>query len=352
HYRRKLIDGEFSILGVRDDIALSEEAQETLAELTLQERRGRACLWQGLEDALAFIVPPPLAREGVVLDAPPSLRSAFEEILVPSEVHSILAYNAVGETADVGAYGLWAKTYQDPVAAMERRVSRSLELRRQQTPRSKRYRLDNLLAAMKLGATATRLTDGAVKARAGAAGVIVFGPYMPLEPGQHSAIFSLRTESSDALCLRLEVVHGDILFAHRELRLQGPSQENYRLEFTVPSGSQELLRKPNFEFRLSTDGGGAVICEAVMLEVGEDADVAKTAHPSVANWFALLTTEVSGKRCEDGTLLALPSSGRVFFGPYCKLLPGRYALTFEYRSESNGEVELEVGAGTDSILAR
>lgn len=353
-YRQRVIDGDLSILGVRDDIALSDEAKETCGEMTLHERRGRACLWLGLDQALDCVVPPPLGGDNALFDTPLSLRSAFEEITTPSDVRSILAFNAVGETTDIGAFGQWATANQDIVAAVEARVSRSVALR-EKTP-SRRYRLGNLLAAMTVGNAAVRRADGAVSAHAGSEGVVVYGPYMSLEPGHHTVLFSVQNEAPAERPLRLclDVVYGDILFARREIVLSAAVTDVWSLALTVPSGQRDLLGLPNFEFRIATNGAADVSCDFIALDVCNDADVGTSSRPSVENWLPLMSPEAAGRRLDDGTLRALARTGRVFFGPYCKLLPGRYALTLDYEftaGDTTKEAEFEVVDGPDSILA-
>jgi hypothetical protein len=350
HYRRKVIGGEFSILGVRDDIAMTEEAEEVLAALTLHERRGRACLWQGLDEVLDHVIPPPLAREDFGYGTPPVLCSAFEEISVPTDVRGILAFNAVGDTIDVGAYAQWMTAYQNIAVAVQSRVSRSADLHARQNARDRRYRLNGLLSSMKLGQNALRLPGGAVQSVG--EGVVVFGPYVALAAGRYTAKVSLRCITPALAQLQLEVVHGDIVFARRNVVLAGMSPETIDLPFGVPSGHDELLRAPKFELRISSSGAD-VVCEAVMLEVYEDPAIASTISPDVEDWLPFLTPEAAGRRRDDGTIRALMPSGRVFFGPYCMLLPGRYTLTLDYAHEGAAakEAVLEVAAGGDAVLA-
>lgn len=351
HYRRKIIEGEFSILGVRDDIAMTEEAADVLAELTLHERRGRACLWQGLDEVLDRVIPPPLARDDIAYGTPPVLCSGFEEIAVPTDVQGILAFNAVGETIDVGAYAQWMTAYQNIAVAVQSRVSRSAELHAHQNARSRRYRLNGLLSSMKLGKNALRLPGGAVQSVG--EGVVIFGPYVALAAGRYTAKVSFRCVTPAPARLQLEVVHGDIVFARRTVVLAGMAPQTIDLTFGVPSGHDELLRAPKFELRVSS-GGADVICESVVLEVFEDPAVANTISPDVEDWLPFLSPETAGRRADDGTIGALTQSGRVFFGPYCMLLPGRYSLSLDYAYEgaAANEAVLEVAAGGDAVLAQ
>lgn len=356
-YRQKVIEGELSILGVRDDIALGEEAEEDLVALPLHERRGRACLWQGLTTALAHIVPPPLARADVAIDTPPGLSTAFDEIRIPSDVRSILASNAIGKSTDIGAYGQWITAFQDLVGDVEARVACHLDLQAQRAAQSRRYRLSGLISMMRLGTAAQSGGDGTVIAKAGEAGVVLFGPYMALDPGRHTVLFALENEAPAVgpLQVRLEVVHGDILFAARDIVLTEASREKRRLAFTVPAGPQDLLTAPGFEFRLTTNGAARLVCRAVALDVCNDKEVKSFVHPAVENWLALLTPERAGARAGEGGIAALPPSGRVFFGPYCKLLPGRYVLALDTvlgEDQPQKEAELEVAAVGDHVLAR
>jgi hypothetical protein len=359
-YSERIVAGDLSILGMRDEIALREEAEEELTGLSRDERRGRACLWNGLDVALDHLVPKPLLSEpvdGTVMDVPKFLRSAFEEIASPSDVRSVLALNAVGEAPDIGTYVQWGDDHREIVERLQARVATSVALRRAHAPRKQRYQLANILTAMKCGTAAARQASGDVTAKAGQEGTITYGPYMPLEPGRHvfHCAFENERPQNGVLRLVLEVAYGDMLFSRRDLMLEAASDGAWRIEFAVPAGASAFLCEPKFELRISTNGAAAVVIKSIALDIGNDADAPVHAAPAVENWLALLRPEQAGARLTDGAIAALSHSGRVFYGPYCKLLPGRYVFALDCSVHKVGvdyEVELEAAWAGTNILAR
>ena len=356
-YRERIISGALDILAARDEIASSQEARRR--RLSRDERRGRACLWHGLQAVLDAIVPPPLLRSARQADfAPPKfLRTAFEEITCPSDVASILALNAVGETRDFAQISQWIASHRKIIDTVEERLAQNAAARRLQAERPQRYRMGNLLATMTTGVVATRQPSGLVVAKPGPDGVVLYGPYLALEPGRHTVHCKFRSEhpAGEALHLVFEAIYSDVLLARKDLTLTTATDGGFDQQFTVPAGQGELLRSRQFEFRLATNGAAAVAVEAVTLDVVNTAQVVTQAAPNVASWLRSLKLESAGWRETDGTITALAPSGRVFYGPYYKLIPGRYVFALECRADPDGDggdVELEVVAAENDVLAR
>lgn len=79
-----------------------------------------------------------------------------------------------------------------------------------------------------------------VSCAAGAAGVLVYGPYMPLKAGPHSASFSIKAEAAtdrNAVAVRCDVLGNKAqILAVKELTVDDLARQNgeVRLEFDLP----------------------------------------------------------------------------------------------------------------------
>ena len=351
HYRTRIAKGEIAILDARDEISTSEEALNANRHLTLDDRRGRMCVWPGLEATLMHLVPPVFApRDAGLIDAPSSLRSAFDEIAVPETVGGVLARNAVGPTTHVELYERWVERHHLAVAPIEARLAR----RPRGLTRRCAYRFGNLLTAMSPGPIAMREPSSIISAHSGNAGTIAYGPYVHLESGSYRVSCRLRIQAPSAVAsdLSLEVVHGDILLARRDLKVAREWHETLGLNFAVPQRLKELVGTPAIEFRIRGDGNAAAHVEEVALEALPDgcAD-ART----MDDWLPALIPGGAGSRTEDGRIVAQTSSGHVFYGPYCTLMPGAYRFMLECdlaEAAANGEVELEAVTANNEVLAR
>ena len=334
-YRGQIAAGQLSILDVRDELVASDEVVSRYNQISLDERLGRWCLWDGFAEILPYLIPSVLVKEGtsfqLTAGTTSSLRSAMEEIDHSSDLSKALARLAVGASSDDTVYVRWIQAHRAMVADMKARTVANRDRRKTIVAAVRRqYTMANLLAAMKIGTAGGRSADGIVRGKKGVAGHLVYGPYVRLPAGCYSLTWSFHADNfadTDAR-VAIEVIYADIFLARQDIHAHEIASDSYRLNFTVPSECQMLLGQARFEFRMWSNGGADIEIRDLSLDMTADGVVGPTS-PSVEDWLPLLRPGSAGRRVEGDRIAAEASSGHVFYGPYCFLLPGTYAFVLD-----------------------
>ncbi len=341
-YTRRITAGEQSILDVRDEMLRSEEALKILERMTLDERRGRWCLWSGLTESVGRLAKAGLPPVGLI-----------EAMTVSLDLGDVLAQMAMGRTGDTRLLRSWIDDHAGLVKHVERRIRESRNTAA--VPETRHYRLADLLPQIQLGGAAQRTKQGKVQWNSREAeGMMFFGPYTRLPPGRHAFSCRLNAAPLDAeVHLQFDVVYENIVFARRDLYLKSPGAHAVELSFTVPVDDDGWFDGARFEFRLHVSGSADVEVEAIALDVHADRALVAARAPSFGNMLPALAKGPAGMRTDDGTIEASAAGGCVFYGPYCFLVPGQYSfvLVCDVANPSDPDVELEVTAARDFRLA-
>lgn len=324
-WRTRLLKDGLSILDLRDELATGDDVFERL--ITVDDRCGALCLWPGFKDVLVHLVPKgEKAGSG-------SFQPAVAE--TGRDPGGLLALTAVGGGQQPGLYLEWIQAHQKDLGQFAGRITPSRKRR------ERHYRTGNLLPLMTCGPGAVRRDDSCIEATR--SGVVVYGPYMMVEVGHHKVEIVCQAGQPSSR-FAVEVVHGDVLLARRDFQLERDGRHSRSVEFTLPKGLAEIAETPEIEFRVT--GDAALTVESVRLCV----------HGGAAGNAILelgsLSPGDAGLRTAGDTISSVSGAGRVFYGPYCRLLPGAYQFSLECRAEESGEIDLEAVAANTEILAR
>jgi hypothetical protein len=128
---------------------------------------------------------------------------------------------------------------------------------------------------------------GGIRARHGAVGHVVYGPYAVLPPGRYEAVFRLRVDGARAghragrdAPVAVEVVSNDATYlAHRGIVPDAPGVSEYVLPFEVASGGETAGR---VEFRVWSDGTLPFAIEGVLARHVDKPSVPARAEQIVA----------------------------------------------------------------------
>lgn len=294
----------FSILDLRDALASDEESK--LWSLQPGERRGDLCLWSGFKQVTKLLDTPSegLSSETIARIA---LGAAFE----PSAAARFLAEHR----SSVEAY--------------------SLEPRRDAAARF--YTTGNLLPIMKSGPGVLRDAEGRLQSHQ--SGVVAYGPYMPLVPGRYRVTLDLAA----AAPVGLEVVQDDITLAKTMLFPDEAIKTNLAVSFVVPEALERLFGKSEIEFRVT--GEGATQLRTVHLSVHADGPDQPLSD------LAAFTPGDAGRRV-GASIGGLPQAGRVFYGPYCGLLPGHYRFVLRGHAAGSGALDIEAVSANAEVLTQ
>jgi hypothetical protein len=361
-YCSEILAGKMTILDARDAIATCSDAQERYDRVVCGEPYGAWCLWDGFEDVIPFLLPPPRTDLATDLELGaccryPLLRGFLELMDSREDLADTITRIAVGRDADIEQSRDWARAHDDLISELKASIQASSKRRKLlvSNPRS-RYVRTNLAPAMTIGDVGTRSTEGTLVGRRGAAGVIAFGPYLRLEPGYYTLTYTMRVDGPvrPDPAATVEVVYGDVLFARHDMLAGSETAAACRLDFVVGAEEQYFIHHRLFEFRIRTSGHAKVEVDSLVLDVRTDLS-ARAQAPNVANWLLALLPGAAGERVQTGAIAANGKPGHVFYGPYHGLLPGDYSfgVTCDVVEEFSGRnVLLEAVAPNGMVLSR
>jgi hypothetical protein len=329
-YDAQLIEngGTKTVLDVRDEIITSLEF--TSRNISIYDRVGLWMVWGGLRELVPAILPMPMALNGDPCEA-----------AKPRKRHATVAELAEWDQ----------RTTRDSV----NRTVRSVVARSTASPVGIRF--NDLLTSMQVGPRGLR-AEGSVRAVRGRPGIVVFGPFLTLRPGHYRLTVLIEAEAPEKLNagaydIQIEAVYGRIILANLLLSNRDLRQGHGIMHFMVPRLSEGLLDEALFEFRIWSQGQRQYGISSISLEfLPPDKDTIQS------DWLAIMSVGGAGTRLSDDTTEVrgtLAAKGHVVFGPYVRMLPGRYRLFVECKiSECIGQttrVDVEVAIAPDRVLA-
>jgi hypothetical protein len=185
---------------------------------------------------------------------------------------------------------------------------------------------------MEIGSAAAPEANG-VRTIRGKEGIVVFGPYLTLPPGKYSLTVFIEQEISteefteNEYDIRIEAVYERIIMAYILLSSHNRRQGLHVMSFIVPEFSMECLDDARFEFRVWSRGLREFYIRSLNLEV-----LAHSNDKIELDWLPLMNIGGAGHRVSGDSAEAaasLTSRGHVVYGPYIRMLPGRYRLVVE-----------------------
>lgn len=200
--------------------------------------------------------------------------------------------------------------------------------------------------------TAGALAGSVASSVLGAAGNVLFGPYVRLPAGAYDLVIDARSRAEDggtcpSASLSYDVSCKDVLLSSGVIDLTSDWQAN-TVPFQVRPDHETLLKDGGFEFRIWTDGRSSFDVSDIRVQ-------AQTLPDRDLEMSAMVSVGSAGTR-EAGLISSgADSTGNVFHGPYMALLPGRYRVDVELAARGPWgravDVVVDVVAG-DRELAR
>lgn len=346
-YLQALESGRSTILDIRDDLLLSEEFRSR--RISSYDQLGKWIVWGGLKHTCASYVPG---------GSRAASRSSLEIVRHDAPVSSVLASISLGQEADPKAKRLWIERHKEMIS----QVLKSLEASRNGAGAEQsrgNFRLNGILAQMCSGKAGIREVFGEDKGRIasmpGKEGVVAFGPYLGLPPGDYCAVFQFRTDianNQSFVKFGIEVVYGPVLLAHRGLFAAGSRTFSFSVPFSVPDDEVSSLSESRFEFRLFCEGDGRLVLMDAAVERVAPIQEGSRYH---VDWLPIMSVAARALRHDDCSVSADSRvSGHFLYGPYRSLLPGRYRLICECEvslpeTAMNG-MSVEIGEAKGQVI--
>jgi hypothetical protein len=342
---RELETGRSTILGVRDELLDCEEFRSR--SISHYDQVGKWIVWGGLNYAHA-----PLILTGSKATSLTSLEIS-RRVSIPETLASI----SLGQEADPSARRLWIEDHKQLVS----QLVETLRVKPCDTaaePSRGNFRLNGLLGMMHPGNAGIREALGADKGHiaslSGKEGVVAFGPYLALPPGDYRAVLVFRSEINGESCVKfgIEVVYGAVLLARRDFREAQSRTFDFHVPFSVPHDDMAPLCDALFEFRLTCEGNGRLVLMDASVEHVTSAEKGSRYH---VDWLPMMAVGSCTLRHDDWAVSAgNRASGHLVYGPYRALLPGSYTLTCECEvtgaDSTMNKIAIEICAATGPVI--
>jgi len=188
-----------------------------------------------------------------------------------------------------------------------------------------------------------RLTNEGIGVDLGKTGRITFGPFFPLEPGKYTltAHFSDGTKCNN---FRLDLCDsfGTNVLSEKESRIDGTS---FALTFT----NHEF--RENTEFRTYALEAFEGTIQKITLEKDHTYEV-PSGDRATMEWQWRHDSEeiklINVSRTPDGIAVKRGTRGRITYGPYIKLFPGRYRINCLFSDDTYmRRISLDIGGGKE-----
>jgi hypothetical protein len=357
-YRRRILNGELTILGVRDSLVASGEFEEGVRK-SVNSRLGHWHVWGGLKDVHSCLVQSPTHVEA---DGPYDQRiepgagsvfvSSLELISENQRIGAHLAGIALGSDADLDLVASWEADHSELVSALTQQVEARKAARKAKKTEVGRLQYNGLLGSMQVGDAGRATADG-IRSRPGAKGNVFHGPYFRLSPGSYRLSLRLRCgkkRKGGRASISVEAIYNhSLMLGCLGIEESAFSRETHILEFEVPKAVG--LSGPKFEFRLFTNGVAEIELFDLSLEHWTRDDEPKRAA-GAGNWLPIMSVGSAGEATAEGVRSEAGVAGHVFYGPYRALLPGKYLLAVDYDGQigEGGSLTLEAVDSDNQIV--
>jgi hypothetical protein len=187
----------------------------------------------------------------------------------------------------------------------------------------------------------------------------VYGPYLTLPAGQYSLTVLIEDETpaeniaEHSNYLRIEAVYGQIIMGYVFLSNRDLRRGSQVVSFIVPQCSMGCLDDALFEFRVWSQGLRGSCIRSLSLEV-----LPPSKEGIELDWLPVMRVGGAGRRVSNDSAevgATLTSRGHVVFGPYIRMLPGRYRLIVECTilecTEPKTKIDVEVVTASNENLA-
>jgi hypothetical protein len=346
----QLIDGATTILDIRDQMLTSSEFANR--KISIYERIGLWTVWGGLCEVVPSVLPMPASLTSDPRDtATAERREGVSEWDV-----GFLAALALGPgSRQPSVRDLWVFDHTPVGASLQRPQSK---VARAPVVSRVGIRFPDLLSSMEIGPAGARGANG-VHAVRGREGVVVYGAYLTLPAGQYSLTVFIEDETpaeditENSNCVRIEAVYAQIIMGYVLMSSRDLRRGSHVVSFIVPQCSMKCLDEALFEFRVWSQGLNGYCIRSLSLEVDPPSK-----DRIQFDWLPLMRVGGAGRRVSNDSAqvgATLTSRGHVVFGPYIRLVPGRYRLIVECTilecAEPKANIDVEVATASDENLA-
>lgn len=186
------------------------------------------------------------------------------------------------------------------------------------------------LPLLSIGAAGRRTFEG-IRTKPGRIGIVAFGPYWRLLPGTYCLQLCFVATSSPRVgvpVLVLEVFERGFLLGYKALHSAALPSGQMTVVLRVPTDlANDPTVRVEFRIRLANSANILFTSMAVRyLDAQGTQDLAAVVCSSRDDWLPLQQLGEAGEWTADGIRSRAGHMGFLFYGPYRRLLPGRYRI--------------------------